>query len=364
MCTRTLLCLLVLLCAVQAASAFTVTSMKITPTGDLSPGEKVTTEFTLTFGFTGKWTFPDTDTLQFETALKNPKWNFERYRDEVPQAEKINPYGMPSTPWIHGFDLSYPFDNKLKVVGTLEGTVPDVTQTKKLTVIRITQMEPNGNPRSGERLEERDVVTAGDVTTTIAARERDLQELRAMMDEMEGKGIDTEAIEAKYTEAAAAISSARTAAPGVAQSHLTNAQSAINDGEKLSAEKEIGYVKNMLGELETTIRFFTHTRAMGSDPRVLELIDDRDAASQLVGQAEASLNAGKYKEAYTKAKEAESGATTTQSAALALREQVESGIVGNIGSYLYLIVGAVAVILLIAAGVVIYRRKTRWDELG
>ena len=61
-----LLTVLISLCFASAVSAFTVTGMAVSPSGDLKPGDAVTVTFNVVFDET----FPVDDTLQLQTDLE------------------------------------------------------------------------------------------------------------------------------------------------------------------------------------------------------------------------------------------------------------------------------------------------------
>jgi len=65
----------------------------------------------------------------------------------------------------------------------------------------------------------------------------------------------------------------------------------------------------------------------------------------------------KAQDAYLKANE-------SYTEALARQEKLSSGFsLPNIGGSLFIIVGIIAVVLVVV-GIIIYRKRTQWDELG
>ncbi len=101
---------------------------------------------------------------------------------------------------------------------------------------------------------------------------------------------------------------------------------------------------------------------MGGDPRVVSIVTKRESAVQFYSQAKDGLSASNYQLARSKAAEGLNKANEALSDADALRDEIGEGF--SLGGNLLLYVGIGVIVVLAIVGVVIYRKKTRWDELG
>ena len=367
--TRILLCLLALLCAVQAASAFQVKTMTITPTGDLTPGETVTAHFKIEFTPVSGSTFDDTNRLQFNTDLSDAKWDFTILINDIPQPL---PKRGGAFAYLTGYELSYASKNEVAVEGTLEGTAPSVSSTATKNVLKITQQDQNGKDLADAQynyVQTRKVVNPEDIQSSISVVEKELATLRTSIDDKAKEGVDTTSAESYYTTARNSLNSAKTASASQASTYITNAQNAINNGEaqldKAWAEKELADAKQVLSDLDSMVTYFTVNRSMSStDTRLLAITTKGDSALQFYTNAESDFNAKNYNQARIKAVEAETRATEAYNSAVALQKELGEGFSFNLGGSTFIIVGAVAVIIIIAVVGVFVMRKKRWDELG
>ena len=101
-----------------------------------------------------------------------------------------------------------------------------------------------------------------------------------------------------------------------------------------------------------------------------EITTKREISAGFVSTASDEIFAGNYERAREKAAEAYSKANESYNDALDLIKQMTEGFnpIGAIGKLfgsgtLVLIVGVIAVVLIVV-GVIIYRKRSRWDELG
>ncbi len=363
--TKVLLIPLMLLCAVQGASAFNVSSITIDPPGDLSPGETVTVHFTIEFSPMGGETFESSDRLQFYSELKNPRFEAAIVLNGIANPPKTGGTYF----YLSGFELSYPDTNELIVEGTLQGTAPEVSATSEKKVLEIKQQDSTGKTRPGSEYSyalERTVINPADVTATIQVREEKLDALRSSLDQKVEMGVNVTAAEQKYDAAVRAVDSAKTATYAAAMAYLSSAQTYIDEAENLLdkawAEKEIGDAGAVLESLDGMINYFTVNRSMGKDARVLAIVAKFESATQYYTAAKDYLNAGNYPMARSKASEAETKATEAYNDAVELKAEIGEGF--DLGGNMLLYIGIGIVIVLVVVGVVVYRRKTRWDELG
>ncbi|KAF5028439.1 hypothetical protein DSECCO2_659030 [anaerobic digester metagenome] len=132
--------------------------------------------------------------------------------------------------------------------------------------------------------------------------------------------------------------------------------------DKAWAEKEVSNAAATLETLDGMITYFVENRSMGSDPQVVAIMTKRESAVQFYSQAKDNLNANNYPLARSKATEGQNKANEALSDANTLREKIGDGF--NLDSNLLLYIGAGVIIVLVIVGIVIYRKKTGWDELG
>lgn len=126
---------------VQTASAFTVSSINITPEGILNPNDPVTVSYTV-YAASGV-AFPSYDDLQFITELEDPRWS---YVISINGIENIRPVVGGRTLTINGFELAYRNQDEVIVRASLQGRVPlsSLPGTNKL-FIKIQELDSRGN---------------------------------------------------------------------------------------------------------------------------------------------------------------------------------------------------------------------------
>jgi hypothetical protein len=135
-------CILFLL--VSSASAFSVGSVSVTPSGYLNPGDPVNVSCTV---YVASGTaFSTYDELQFITGLDDPYW---KYTIEVNGAQNTRPVTKGKTLTISGFELKYRDDDEVTVEVQLLGTVPSgAALGTNVTVLRIQELNSRGTPIS------------------------------------------------------------------------------------------------------------------------------------------------------------------------------------------------------------------------
>ncbi len=362
---RWIILMLALLCAVQVASAagFDVKSETIDPaSGPLEPGQPVTACYVLTYEMATNDDGTD-ETFEFSTGLQDPVWDFKIYRDGVAiyTTKKTEFY-----PVLTEFEISYG-DGKTELDVQLCGKVPTSTSGKVLvTKIEHLQKETVRDTHSVTR----DVVTSAQVQGSLSAQQQRLKDLKANMDEKSAQGVDISAVQTEYNAASQALASAAAAGPAEAAGYISTATKALDKAEvlldKAWAEKEVSNAGAAIETLDEMITYFVEERSMKSDAQVVAIITKRESAVQFYTQAQDSLNAANYSQARSKASDALSKANDALADANALKEKIGEGFnLGNLlGGNLLLYIGIGIVIILGIVGVVLYRRKTRWDELG
>ena len=359
--SRWVILLLALVCVVQAASAFEVTKEEITPeSAILEPGQNVNARYVLTLDMT-QTEDPKTmndETLEFSTGLSNPVWDFIVYRDGVAiyTTKKTGYY-----PVLSEFEVYY---EGAELDVQLRGTVPK-TSSGEIEIVKLEHIKNKHVEGTPYRMT-RKVVSAEQVGSSLSVQQQNLKTLKADIDARAADGVDVSAAQAKYDAASKALTSAASAAPSKAAEYIASAIKNMDEAkpllDKAWAEKEVSDTGAAIESLDGMITYFVENRSMGTDPQVIAIMTKRESAVQFYSQAQDNLNAENYPLARSKASDGLSKANEALAEANALRERIGEGF--NLGGNLLLYIGVVVVIVLIVAGVVIYRKKTGWDELG
>jgi len=374
---RILLLGIILICCIPIVSAFTISNMNIEPSGSLTPGQRVSVSYILNFPLVNGKTFENANTLDMYTELTTAKWSFVKVEsfDGTPHDTPLPNDGGPRIQ-MGGWILSYP-DRELSIRVTLDGLAPDVDKTQNKTIIKITELDSYGKPISTDSyLKQATIVNIADVNNQIAETESTLQIFRTHIDEKYAIEADTSTAEGKYTEANTAINDARSQPStkfDAARVSLDNAENAIIEGEKLLdkawAEKTVADAQIPINYVDQTINFIK-PNVSNTDPRLSPIIAKREVAAGFISTANDEIFSGNYERAREKAQEAFAKGNESYNDALDLKKQITEGFnpLGAIGklfgsSTLVIIVVVVAVVL-VAVGVIIYRKRTRWDELG
>jgi len=362
--SRWIILLLALVCVVQVASAsFDIKKEDINPaSGALEPKQHVTAHYVLTYDLdqkSGDSTTMNDETLEFSTGLQNPSWDFIVYRDGV--KVYTSPTRGGNYPSLSEFEIYYGAGAELDV--QLRGTVPEST-TGKIEVIKIQHMRDKDVKDTYSMV--RDVVSTQQVTGSLSVQQQRLKDLKADIDDKAGKGVDVAPAQAKYDAANQDLTRAVSAGPSQAAEYIATATKVIDEGKSLLdkawAEKEVSNTAATLETLDGMITYFVENRSMGSDPQVVAIMTKRESAVQFYSQAKDNLNANNYPLARSKATEGQNKANEALTDANTLREKIGDGF--NLDSNLLLYIGAGVIIVLVIVGIVIYRKKTGWDELG
>ena len=359
--------ILFLIVCIQAVSAISVTSVSIDPSGSLTPATPVTVSFKIE----NSGVFPSDSELQLFTDLEKPKWT---YTIIVNGVENLRPVMGGRTLTISGFELNYKTNDEVSVRVTLEGAAPAVTQTSNKTLIRVTEYDSNGRPVTSTQVEKTAlVINTGDVASAIASHDADLQVYREHIDEKAALGIDTSAAEVKYNEAKQKLDSARSRPSNdytAALQDLSDSTAAIAGGEtaldKAWAESEVASAQVPINNVDALIGWFKGNASTANDNQLPTIITMREVAVSYLSDANDNIASGNYPQARVKAQDAYSKGNESYTDALARQKQLSSGFtlpLPNIGGSLFIILGVVAVVLIVV-GVVIYRKRSQWDELG
>jgi hypothetical protein len=311
------------------------------------------------------------------TQLENPKWSYVINVNDIPNG--LTEAGS-KTVTINSFLLTYKSGDDVSVAVTLEGTAPAVTQTSNQTLIQISDVDSNGHASDTKYTQTAMVVNTNDVTTAIANANSQLSQFRTEIDEKAAMDIDTSAAEAKYNDAQSKISAAQSLPStqyGEALNDINTAISTISDGETLLdkawAESEIATAQGPVNNVDALIAYFQGNSSTSSDARLSEIITKREVAVSYISAANDALTNGNFAQARTKAEDAFSKGNESYNDALTFKAAVEAtwnpfaglGSIGSVfsSSVLLIVVGVIAVVLIIV-GIIIYRKRSRWDELG
>ena len=359
--SRWFILLLALVCVAQAVSAFDVKTEKVDPaSGALEPGQQVNARYVLTYDMTHT---SDSDTMndesfEFSTGLQNAVWDFKIYRDGVAiyTTTKTGYY-----PVLTEFEVDYGGGTELDA--QLRGIVPS-SASSKILITKIDHLR-NKDVKDTHSVT-RDVVNSAQIEGSLAAQQQKLKDLKADIDDKASKGVDVSTVQTKYNAASQALTSAASASPSQAAGYITTATKNMDEAkallDKAWAEKEVSTTAETIESLDGMITYFVEERSMASDPQVVGIMTKRESAVQYYSQAQDNLNAKNYPLARSKATDSQNKANEALTDATNLREKIGEGF--NLGGNLLLYIGAGIVIVLIVVGVVLYRKKSGWDELG
>jgi len=375
---RILLTSLILFCCIPFVSAYMINNVNIDPAGALTPGQRVSVTYGVSFPLINGKTFESADTLDMYTDLANAKWSIvkiETYEGVAPIETPLFNQGGPRAQ-VSGWLLEY-VDRELAIRVTLDGVAPDVDKTQNKTILSVNELDSYGKPISTTGyLQEAIVVNIADINNAISVADSNLQVFRTHIDEKYTIEVDTSAAEGKYNEAKAAIDSARSQPSSqyaAAQTNLINAQNLIAEGEKTLdqawAEKAVADAQVPITNVNLVIAFIK-PNISNTDSRLSPIIAEREVAAGIISTANDDIFAGNYDRARDKAQEAYAKGNQSYTDALDLQKQISEGFnpLGSIGKLfgsgtLVIIIGVVAVVLVVV-GVIIYRKRSRWDELG
>ncbi len=356
--SRWIILLLALVCVVQVASAFDIKTETVNPaSGALEPGQQVTARYVLTYDMVTS--SGNDETFEFSTGLQNPSWDFIIYRDGVAiyTTKKTGYY-----PVLTEFEIAYG-DGDIELDAQVRGIVPSSASSKVL-VTKIDHLRDKDVKDTHSVT--RDVVSSAQVEGSLSAQQQRLKDLKADMDEKAAEGVDITAVQAEYNAANQALTSAASAGPAQAASYIATAKTDIDEAtallDKTWAQKAVANTGAAIESLDGMITYFVENRSMNSDPQVVAIMTKRESAVQFYSQAQDNLNAGNYPLARSKAADGLSKANEALTDANTLKERIGEGF--NFGGNLLLYIGIGVVLVLVVVGVVFYRRKTGWDELG
>jgi hypothetical protein len=359
----------ILIFCIPMVSAFTVSSVSVEPSGSLVPGDSVIVSYKLQFPASGGETFPSGSELQMSTDLEGAKWTWVLVLDTIDNPRPSAAGRMLS---LSGFELSYPAAVDQAVRVTMEGKVPTVDKTTNKTIIRIQEVDANGNIVTSSKVEHtRMVVNVGEVTQQITQKRNDLQTFRTHIDEKAAIGADTSVAELKYSDAKSKIDAAAALPPtqyATALAYLNTATALITDGEtaldRAWAESEVIHAQTPIANVDRVIAWFKGNTSTANNAELPPIIAKREIAVSYISTANDQIASGQYSLARSKAAEAFAKGNESYTEALALQDKVGKGFVIPPIPGIVPIIVVVILIVLVVVGVIIYRKRSQWDELG
>jgi len=365
--TKILIALGILLLIAPSCSAFTVTSATVSPdTPDFTTGEAVNVDVLM--GFSGG--FPGGEDLKFRTDLSSARWSYDIIIGGIPSPTPQTASG--SALYIDGFNLEYPESVKVEVRVVLEGVAPETPTMSNKTILEISQIDATGTAKTGDAYTysiERTIVNPEEIDAWLETQKTALASLRSDIDAKAALDVDTASAEAKYNEAKTALDTAETPGCTSQLTYINTAAAAIEEGQDLLnkawAGERITDAETVLVDVDGYITYFTVNRSMPDDARVLAIISKRENAATSLSQAQEKFDSGLYTQSQTKADVAYVKAMEAYNASVDLKETIgEGGILDIFVNNILIIIGVIVAAVIIIAGVILFRRRSGWDELG
>jgi hypothetical protein len=373
--TGILTCFVVFLCLVQACSALTYEKLEVDRAVDaLRPNDTVTVTGILKLPPSGDQTFALSDSLELYTQLEKAFWSAGIIINE--HESPYNLYGgTPFRKTLLGNDLSYPSaDIEVKVSFSVSGSVPSTFTSGNITLFRALELDDDSEQVGAAVIKNGTVFNPKDLETQVNGAQADLEKLRGSINEIAAKGIDVSVAERNYTTAKSALDEAKTkitSSPSDVTRLLSTATTRIGgaqiDLKKAWAGQALGEAKAMLDSVDGLLLEFTVNRSLKTtDPRLGPIITKRDLGARSISDASDQFSAGSFDSARIKANDGLGLANEAWNLSLTLKDELDKGFslpgLPDLGALLPFL--AIAAVVLIIAGVIIYRKKTHWDELG
>lgn len=351
----------------QIASAYSVSSFAVDPTGSLDPDTPVNASVMI-FNLPSEAIIaPNDTTIELVTDLDRPVWS-------ATVLTKGNQTALPHkqgkmlllSEWNASVIFTSPAPIVLQI--NVSGRAPGVQRTSNQTIIRIFQRGLDGKPVAEADWSLTTVVVNTCCIARIDFHEDELQQFRADIEQNATMRIATGAAEEKFSEAQRNITSAK-ARPSTqyvqAFSDLDAAKMAIAGGERLLdkawAEKAVADAQIPINNADNLIAWFTRNASTKDDAQLPAIISKRElAVSNLTAASEDIIN-GNYEQARSHAQKAFQNANESYSDALSRRQYLAISCwgcgSGDITQYEIPVAGIVAIILLIAG--IIWWKKPR-----
>ncbi|MGA2935061.1 MAG: hypothetical protein ABSD81_07920 [Methanomicrobiales archaeon] len=369
-----LLVTFVFLCLVQAGAAITHEGQITTTPSQLNalkPGDIVSeVSGTLLLPPNGDQTFNLDDTLDFYTQLDNAKWSISIIINDIENPPRT--FGGKHAS-ILGMDLAYVSSKyAVKVKFTMEnGVVPASFNSGDIILVRALEDDAQSNQVGAGFYVNGTVINTQALNVTLNTVASNLADLKTAIDAKQSNGVDVTKALQDYQAAKQALANAEASiysSPTSVQSLLDTATSNINDAtialDQAWADQSVQQAKTMLASVDGLINEFTVNDSLKTtDSRLVAIINKRDLAAQAISNANDLFTTGTYSTARSKANEGNTLANQAWNLSLDLKTELGQGFsLPNLSAFLPIL--AVVAVVLIIAGVVIYRKKTHWDELG
>jgi hypothetical protein len=367
--------IVIISCIGIASATISVGNIVISPSGDLVSGlTQSSANFKVNFGSSGGHTFESSNSLQMETELEDATWTYNVILDGVE-----NPAKTEAGPNIRlsGWELSYPSDREISLKVKVAGTAPVVTNSTEKIIMRVRELGTGNTLVGTDVVKKKMVLNPATIGNTIQSESARMSSLRQELDQLAGSGIDLTTAEAKYGQAAAYLQSAEKATDVTRkQSDISAAQKLLNDVDNMTlvmgAQHAIATAEGSIGQTEELITYFKENKSMGSDSRLMPIITRWEIAADKLSDARDLYNAGKYSEASDKASEAATKGDEVLNDAQALKNKVDSnplsgiasGLSGALSGTLLKIVIIIVIAIIAIVGIVLFRKRRKWDELG
>ncbi|MDD1670627.1 MAG: hypothetical protein LUQ67_04870 [Methanomicrobiales archaeon] len=371
-----LLCFIGLLCLVQAGSALAGTNIQTSPPqaqlNALQPGDVVSeVSGTITVPTSGGMTFEPDDSVEFYTQLDDAKWSISIVVGGIENPART--YGGKHAT-IGGYDLSYPTSGYQSVAlkfSMTEGKVPSSFTSGTITLVRVVELDEDSRQVGAAVNVNGTVINKEALQTQLGNVKAKLADLKSQIDEKAAANIDVSAAQAKYNAAETAIESADikiSTSPSEVSGLLATATTNIDQAgaalEKADADYSLQQAKAMLASVDGLITEFTVNDSLKqTDARLVPIITKRDLAAQAISSANDLFTTGSFSSAQAKANDGLSLANQAWNLSLSLKTELGQGFqLPDLSAFLPVLI--VIVVVGIIAGVVIYRKKMHWDELG
>jgi cobalamin biosynthesis Mg chelatase CobN len=222
----------------------------------------------------------------------------------------------------------------------------------------------------------RRVVNPSDVASDLDKARSSLGQLRTAIDQQTAQGANTTDAERKYAEADRLLKSAESGNISVQSGTIQRAVTLIDEAGKSldqsGAQAVIDRAAAQIKNVDEMLTFFKANKDLASDPRVAAITVKRESADQLLTSARDSQAAGNINQARVRANESATKALEAYNDSVELRSQyagasnasANATAAANTGGGFLPYVIVIAVIAVIAVGVVVFQRRSRWDELG
>ena len=367
------------LCLVQAGAALTYEGqITVNPplVNALKPGDPISeVSGIIRLPTSGDQTFASSDNLEFYTHLNNAKWSISIILGGIENPPKT--YGGHRVT-MSGWELAYPasgYEEGVKVRFTItDGVVPPLFPSGDIILVRALELDSSSNQVGPAVFKNGTVINPAALQTQVDSMKAKLAELKASIDEKTALGVDTTAALQKYNNAKDNLDTATqklVSSPSEVNGLLTSAGTAgLEAADALDqawAEMTIGKAEVMIGSVDGLLtEFKVNLSIKDSDPRLVPIVNKYDLAARALSEARNKFDSKSYTAVRTDAGQSLTYATDAWNLSLDLKTELGKGFslpgLPDLGAFLPIFI--VVAVVLIIVGVIIYRKKTQWDELG